>query len=147
MEVILKQDIEKLGKAGTIVEVKDGYARNFLLPNNLAVQKTAQNIKKLEEQEHKKLKQQEKIKKESEELKQRLSNISLTIPVLTKDDDRLYAGINTQNIANALKEEGLEISKNLIALDEPIKTLGIYEIKIKLHPEVTAEIKVWVVKK
>jgi len=148
MEVILNQDVDKLGKTGTIVKVKAGFARNFLIPNGLALRLTPANLKKLEQDKLRKASQLEKIKKESEALGERLANFSLTIPALTKEEeDRLYGSITSQDITDALKEEGFDIDKNSVILDEPIKSLGIYEIPIRLHPEVTAQIKVWVVKK
>ena len=147
MEVILNQDVEKLGKAGTVVKVKRGFARNFLIPNNLAVPLTAANLKKLEQEKEKKVSQLEKIKKEAEELKIRLEGLSFTIPALTQEEDRLYGSVTAHDIAQSLKEEGLNIDKNSIILDEPIKSLGIYEIPVRLHQEVTAKIKVWIVKK
>ena len=149
MEVILNKDVDKIGKAGSVVKVKDGFARNFLIPNKLALPLTASNLKKLEEQKQQKLLQLEKVRKECEELKSRLAELSLTMPSLTQDQDKdkLYGSISASDIAQALKEEGLQIDKNIIILEEPIKSLGIYEIPIKLHPEVTAAIKVWVVKK
>lgn len=148
MEVILKKDVEKIGKAGDVVKVKDGFARNFLLPNNLAVALNPANLKQLEQEKAKKAQKSEKIKKEAQELSNRLANFSLTMAALTKEEDeKLYGSIAAYEIANALKEEGFEIDKNLIMLEEPIKALGIYEIPIKLHPEVQAKIKVWVVKK
>lgn len=147
MEVILNQDVDKLGKSGTIVKVKAGFARNFLIPNGLALPLTPANLKKLEQDKLKKTLQIEKVKKESESLKERLAAISLTITALTKEEDALFGSVTSQDIADALKEEGLDIDKNSIILDEPIKSLGIYEIPIRLNPEVTAQIKVWVVKK
>ncbi len=147
MEVILKQDIEKIGKAGAVIKVKGGYARNFLIPNGLAVPLTPANLKRLEQEKQKKIYELEKVKKESEALGERLANLSLTLPALTQEGDRLYGGISSQDIAAALKEEGFDIEKNSIVLEEPIKSLGIYEIPVKLHPEVTAKIKVWIVKK
>lgn len=147
MEVILKQDIDKLGKAGTITKVKPGYARNFLIPNNLAVPLTASNLKKLEEERQRKIAQLEKIKKEALKVKERLSCFSLTLPVLVQEEDRLYGSITSQEIAKALNEEGFGVDKDSIILDGPIKSLGIYEIPIKLHPEISAKIKVWIVKK
>jgi large subunit ribosomal protein L9 len=147
MEVILNQDVGKLGKSGTIVKVKAGFARNFLIPNGLALPLTPANLKKLEQEKLRNALQIEKVKKGSEALKERLANISLTIPVLTQEEDKLYGGIGSQDIANALKEEGFDIDKSSLILDEPIKSLGIYEIPIRLHPEVTAQIKVWIVKK
>lgn len=147
MEVILSQDVDKLGKSGAVVKVKDGFARNFLIPNKLAIPLTPINLKKLEEEKRRKVSGLEKVKKDAFELKAKLENFSLTIAALVKDEDALYAGINSQDIAAALSEEGFVTDKSSIILDEPIKSLGIYEVPIKLHPEVLANIKVWVVKK
>lgn len=147
MEVILKQDVAKLGKVGSVIKVKDGYARNFLIPNNLALPLTPPNLKKLEEEKKRKFLHTEKMKKEYLGLKERLDGLSLTIPVLTHEADKLYAGISQQDLLAALKEEGIAVEKNCIILDEPIKSLGIYEVEIKLHPEITAKIKLWIVKK
>lgn len=147
MEVILNRDVDKLGKSGTVIKVKAGFARNFLIPNGLALPLTPGNLKKLQQDKLRKASQLEKIKKESEEIGERLANISLTIPALIKEEDILYGSITSQDIANALKEEGLDIDKNSVILDEPIKSLGIYEIPIKLHPDVVRKVKVWIVKK
>jgi large subunit ribosomal protein L9 len=147
MDVILNKDIDKLGKAGAVVKVKDGFARNFLIPNGLAVPVTPANLKRIEQEKESKTLQLGKIKKEAEAKKTRMDNFSLTIPALVKEDDALYAGIDAQDILAALNEEGFDIDKKSIAIDEPIKSLGIYEIPIKLHPEVVAKIKVWIVKK
>ena len=147
MEVILIQDVDRLGKSNSVIEVKDGYARNFLIPNKLAIPLTTENLKKLEQDKEKKHLQSDKIKKLAEEKAQRLSSLSLTIPALPQEDDRLYGSITIQDVAAGLKDEGIEIDKNSIVLTEPIKSLGIYEVGIKLHPEVSGTIKVWVVKK
>jgi large subunit ribosomal protein L9 len=147
MEVILNQDMDKLGKAGSIVKVKDGFARNFLIPNGLALPLTSGNLKKLEQEKQKKIDQLGKIKQESMELAARLNGLSLTIPALVQEDDKLFGSVTGQDIVQALKEEGFDIDKNTVILDQAIKSLGIYEIPLKLHPEVTATIKVWIVKK
>jgi large subunit ribosomal protein L9 len=147
MEVILNQDIDRVGKAGNIVKVKDGFARNFLIPNGLAVPVTPANLKKLEQEKQQKTLQLEKAKREAEELKAKLARLSLTIPVLTHEEDKLYASITEQDLAAALSEEGFNIDKNSIVLDEPIKALGIYEVSVNLHPEISAKVKVWIVKK
>ena len=147
MEVILRQDVDKLGKTGTIVKVKDGFARNFLIPNGLAVPLTPSNLKKLEQEKARKNLELEKAKKEAEDLKEKLSNLSLTIPVLTQEEEKLYGSISPNEVANALKDEGFQIDKNSIILEEPIKSLGIYEVPVKLHPQVLGKIKIWVVKK
>jgi large subunit ribosomal protein L9 len=147
MEVILIRDIDRLGKSNSIVNVKDGFARNFLIPNKLAIPLTSENIKKLEQDKQNKLLQSEKVKKLAQDQVKSLSSLSLTIPVLTLEDDRLYGSITAQDIAAGLKDEGIEIDKNSIILAEPIKNLGIYEVAVKLHPEVTTTLKVWIVKK
>ncbi len=147
MEVILNQDIDKLGKAGSVVKVKEGYARNFLIPRRLAVALTQENLKRLELEREKKNAQLLAKKKEAQELKDKLSSVSLTIPVLVQEDETLYGSITAQDIAAALKEEGLELDKTLIQLNDVIKSLGIYEVPVRLHPEVSVNIKVWIVKK
>ena len=147
MEVILKQDIDKLGKAGTVLKVKDGFARNFLIPKSLAVPTTPANLKKLEKEVQRKALELEKSRKKAQDLSQKLEGLSLTIPALTQEEDKLYGSIASQDIARTLKEEGFEIDKNNILLDEPIKSLGIYEVPVKLSSEVSAKIKVWIVKK
>lgn len=147
MEVILKEDVDRLGKAGAVIKVKDGFARNFLLPNGLAMLVTSGNLKKLEEEKHKKVLESEKSRKSAEELRAKLAALSLTVPVLVQDDGALYGSITAQDIERFLKEEGIEIDKNLIIIENPIKSLGIYELPVKLHPEIFAKIKIWVVKK
>ena len=147
MEVILKQDVPKIGKSGAVIKVKDGYARNFLIPNGLAVSVTPENLKKLEEEKQRKILQLEKIKKEAEAIKAKLDSFSLTLPALIQEDDKLYGSITAQDIAAALKEEGFDVEKGSIIIDEPIKSLGIYEVPIKLHSDILAKVKVWIVKK
>jgi large subunit ribosomal protein L9 len=146
MEVILIKDVEKIGKAGSVVKVKEGFARNFLFPHNLAKIATSGSLKQLEKEKQAKLAQYAKSKEESEELKKRLSAISLTISALAQGEE-LYGSISSQDIAAALKDEGFIIDKDTVELAEPIKSLGIYELVVKLHPEVIATVKLWVVKK
>ncbi len=147
MKVILNKDVEKVGKAGAVVAVKEGFARNFLFPHNLAVPATEGSLKQLEQEKQAGLEQSAKVKEESIQIKQRLSSISLTIPALTQGQEKLYGSISAQEISEALKEEGFSIDKSNIDLTEPIKSLGIYEVPVKLHPEVIATVKLWVVKK
>jgi len=147
MEVILNQDVEKIGRAGTVVQVKEGFARNFLFPHNLAKPATASSLAKLKQEQLARSAQSAKMKAESELVKQRLNALTLTIAALTQGEEKLYGSIHAQEIAEALKAEGFEINKNLIDLAEPIKSLGIYEIPVKLHPDVIATVKLWVVKK
>jgi len=147
MEVILNKDVEKIGQIGQVVKVKDGFARNFLIPHGLAVPVTNANIKALEQRNKEKIVQLEKEKNEALALKEKLSALSLTISVLAQGEEGLYGSVNAVDIVNLLKEEGIDINKSAIVLDEPIKALGIYEITVKIHPEVQAKVKVWVVKK
>jgi large subunit ribosomal protein L9 len=147
MEVILIKDVEKIGKAGSVVKVKEGFARNFLFPHNLAKVATPGSLKQLEKEKQVRSAQYAKTKEESEEVKKRLNALSLTISALTQGEEKLYGSISGHDIAAALKDEGFLIDKNAIELAEPIKSLGVYELPVKLHPEVTATLKLWVVKK
>ncbi|MCG2713455.1 MAG: 50S ribosomal protein L9 [Candidatus Omnitrophica bacterium] len=147
MEVILKKDVDKIGKAGAVVNVKEGFARNFLFPHDLAQPVTDAILKKLEQDALVKSAQSAKIKEEAVKLEERLSKLSLAIKVLTQGEEKLYGSINVFEISLALKEEGFDIDKNLIDLSEPIKVLGVYEVLIKLHAEVTAKVKLSIVKK
>lgn len=147
MEVILTQDVNGIGKSGAVIKVKDGFARNFLFPQKFAVISTERNLKTLELGRQKKNLQMEKMKKDAEKVRDRLQNLSLTIPVLTQEKEKLYGSISAADLQNALKEENIDIDKDDILLEEPIKALGIYEIPVNLHPEISATIKVWIVKK
>jgi len=148
MEVILMQDMKKIGKMGSVVKVKDGFARNFLLPQSLAVLATPDNLKRIEEKRKKQENQIERQKEQAMKLGARLNELSLTIPVQTHDEDKLYGSITAVEIINALSEEGFsELLPEAVILNEPIKSTGVYEIAIRLHPEVEVKIKLWVVKK
>lgn len=147
MEVILTKDVNKIGRAGTVVKVKDGFARNFLMPKGLATGVTPGNLKKLEQDKQKILLESEKKKVNANDLKVRLDSFSLTISVLAQEDGNLYGGIAAADISDALKNEGIEVDKGCITLDNPIKALGIYEVPLTLHPEVKSKLKVWIVKK
>lgn len=146
MEIILREDIEKLGKAGAVVEVASGYARNYLIPKGLAVVSTPQNLKMLEAEKSKKSRQVEKETAQANELAKKLSSFSGTIPVKAGVDDKLFGTVTSEDIAETLKASGIDVDKKKIVLDEPIKTLGVYNIDINLYPEITATIKIWVVK-
>jgi len=147
MKVILTKDVEKIGRSGSLLKVKDGFARNFLLPRGLAVEATPGNLKRLEQDKQKTSLSIEKEKGSAEDLKSRLENFSLTISALVKEDESLYGSITEADISSALKDEGIEIDKGCVILENPLKALGIYEIPLKLHPQVDAKLKVWVVKK
>lgn len=146
MELILTKDIEHLGKFGDVVNVKQGYARNYLLPRKLAVEATEGNKKAIEKKRLEIDKQEEQKRKEAEALVKKIEKLSLTASVQVGENEKLYGSVTTQDIAGLLKEEGFDIDKKKIELENPIKALGVYNAKIKLDPEVTATVKVWVVK-
>jgi large subunit ribosomal protein L9 len=147
MEVILNKDVDKIGRAGSVVQVKEGFARNFLFPHNLAKPATASSLKKLEQEQKDRSAQYAKAKEAAESIRQRLDAVSITIPALTQGEEKLYGSIHAHEIAEALKAEGFLVEKSLIDLAEPIKSLGIYEVPVRLHPDVVAKLKLWVVKK
>jgi len=147
MEVILSKDIQTLGKLGEVIKVKDGYARNFLLPRKLAYAATSANLKRIEQQEKKRKVQDEQAKKDAEVFAEKLNKTSCTIDVEVNDLDKLYGAIAEADIAKALEIEGFTIDKKDIVIEKPIEELGIFEIGINLHSEVTAKIRLWVTKK
>jgi large subunit ribosomal protein L9 len=145
MKVILRKDIERIGKCGEVISVKDGFARNYLLPQGLALTATKEGMRQIE-LDKKKIEQNKKIeKKKAEELADRLRGLSFSICAEAKDDN-LYGSVTAADICQALEEDQIHIDKQNIILANPIKNLGIYEVEIKLHPEVSVKIKVWVVK-
>lgn len=146
MRVILKEEYKRLGKAGEIIEVKPGYARNFLVPRGIAVEATSSNLKVFEEQKKLEVSKMNRAQKSAEELAKQLEKVSCTASVAVGEEDRVFGSVTSQTIADLLGEKGFEIDRRKIVLDEPIKALGIYEVPIKLHPEVEVKIKVWVVK-
>jgi len=146
MKVILKKDVETLGPAGKIIDVKDGYARNYLIPQGIALKADEKNIKILEEEQKRLKLKLNKDKKNAELLAEKLNGVSCTATVSVGEEDRVFGSVTSQNIADLLKEKGFDIDRKKILLEEPIKALGIYEIPIKLHSEVEAKIKLWVVK-
>ena len=147
MKVILKKKVEKLGDAWDTVNVKDGYARNFLFPMGLALEATKASLKMREDSRAKNAALQEKDKFQAQETAKKLQNASFTLAMEATLEDKLYGSVDAEELVKFLKSEGYDIDKKDILLDEPIRSLGVYNIDIKLHPEVTAKIKVWIVKK
>ena len=131
---------------GDLIQTKDGYARNYLLPKKIAVPANPQNLKTLEHQKTLLQQKQNRIKRDAEKLAQKIEKISCTISKPAGEDDKLFGAVTSLDIEESLNEEGLKIDRKRIQLEEPIKSLGIYKVPIKLHPEVTANLKVWVVK-
>ena len=146
MKVVLLEDIPRLGKMGDLIQTKDGYARNYLLPKKIAVPANPQNLKTLEHQKTLLQQKQNRIKRDAEKLAQKIEKISCTISKPAGEEDKLFGAVTSLDIEESLNEEGLKIDRKRIQLEEPIKSLGIYKVPIKLHPEVTANLKVWVVK-
>ena len=146
MKVILKEDMDTLGRAGDTVDVKDGYARNFLLPRRKAVKATPQNLRNLEFESERMKQELDKTKGEAERLADKIENLSFTISRQAGETEKLFGSVTSMDIARLLKEEGLEIDRKKILLEEPIKSLGVYTIPIKLHPEVVKEITISIVK-
>ena len=146
MKVILRQNTEGLGQIGQMIDVKDGYARNFLIPRKLAYPALEGNIRALEEEKKTLSKKKEQELAAAETLAAGLEKVSVTIPVQVGEEDKIFGSVTTQMISDALKEKGHEIDKRKIEIEEPIKALGIYSVSIKLHPNVSAKIKVWVVR-
>lgn len=146
MKIILKNDINTLGTAGQVVEVKRGYARNYLIPKGIAFEATPGNQKVFENEQKMEQVRMLRGKKDAGELADRIAKLSITVAVQVGEDDKLFGAVTSQNIADMLKENGCEIDRKKIVLEEPIKALGVYDIPIKLHPEITSTVKLWVVK-
>ncbi len=146
MKIILRQDHEKLGKIGDVVDVKDGYARNFLIPRNLAYEATKSSLRMLEEEKKQHAKKQVKEHKHAELLAEQLEKTSVTIKMKVGEDDKLFGSVTAQLIADSLAEKGITLDKRAIELEEPIKALGIYDVKARLATGVSGTVKVWVVR-
>jgi len=146
MKVILTEDVQHLGSASQLITVKNGYARNFLIPKGKALMATTQNLKNLEHQKRLIQEKLQKTKRLADVLARRIEAISCTISKPAGEEDKIFGSVTTADIQSCLKHEGLDIEKKKIVLDEPIRSLGIFNVPIKLHPDITASLKVWVVK-
>ena len=147
MEIILSKDVQKLGKAGDVVKVKEGFARNYLFPRREAYPATPANIKRVERLKEQKVQVEQQAKQQAQELAEKLSKVSLSISAEVNDLEKLYGSVTDVDIARALEAEGFTVDKKNIILEHPIQELGIYEINVKLHPDVTAKCRLWVTKK
>jgi len=146
MKVILTKDVPGLGKEGDTKDLSKGYARNFLFPKGLAVPETAFARNRIREQKKRIELHNVQQTDEAQKLAEELNSISINIPAAAQDNDRLFGAIHEADIAKALKEQGYDIEKKNILLDEPIKSIGVYRVPIKILDTVKAELKVWVVK-
>ncbi len=142
MKIILRQDMDALGLEGDIVDVANGYARNYLIPKGIALEENKQNIKLLETQRKKIEVKRLKAKEHAEKIKEKIAEMVVTISQKAGEEDKLYGSVTTMDIASYLEKQGIAIDRRKIALSKPIKTLGEFEVPIKLYPEVTGSIKV-----
>ncbi|MGO4881264.1 MAG: 50S ribosomal protein L9 [Bryobacteraceae bacterium] len=146
MEVILREDIDRLGNRGQVVRVADGYARNFLLPKRLAVAATDANRKIVEQERQAHLRREAKQKSEAEDLSKLLSGVTVTIAQKAGENDQLFGSVTSKDVADALAAKNFTIDRRKVLLDEPIKQLGEFKVPVRLHKDVTAEVTVQVVK-
>ncbi len=145
MRVILKDDVKNVGKMGQVVDVADGYARNYLVPRGLAVDANIKNIKSLEHEKRIIEEKAKKTKNSAQDLAHKISTITLTIKAKVGEEGKLFGSVTTMDIAELLKNEGIEIDKKKISLDEPIKRLGSYTVNVKLHPEISTQVNIQIV--
>jgi large subunit ribosomal protein L9 len=146
MQVILRDRLDNLGNAGDIVTVKPGYARNYLIPRGLAYAATDANVKRMERESANIEKAAAEAVQAARKQAAALEGVSVTFTARAGDEGRLFGSITSSDIADKLSEQGIEIDRRQIQLDEPIKALGVSSVAIRLHPEVRPEIKVWVIK-
>lgn len=144
MKIILRENVEHLGTIGEIVTVRDGYARNFLIPRGSAYYASPKAIRMLESEKKQYEARMAKLKTEAELIAAKLADTQVSIAMQVGDEGRLFGSVTNQMIAQELTDKGFSIDRRLIMLDEPIKSIGEFEVKIKLHPEVHAPLKVWV---
>ncbi len=148
MKVILLEDVKNVGKKGNIINAKDGYARNFLFPKNLAIEATTVNLKNLENAKKHKEEKEKELLDEAKKLEEELMKITVVMKSKTGENGKLFGSITTKEIAEQLeKEHGFSFDKKKIDLEEPIKSVGEYSVKIKLHTMVNAKLKVIVTEK
>ncbi len=145
MKVILRENVENLGKIGDIVKVSDGYARNFLLPRKLVSLADEKNVKAIEHHKKELQKKRARDMKEYQEVAKKLEAFSVTISRKVGDKEKLFGSVTTTDIAGALVKGGFNVDRKNIQLVDPIKQLGVHSVNVKLSPEVVAQVKVWVV--
>ena len=145
MQVILLEDVTSLGKTGDLVKVSDGYGRNYLIPQKKAILATEKNLKALEHQKRLVQHRVSKARKDVQKLAQEIESLSCTFAKPVGESGKLFGSVTTMEIEAYLKENGIDLDRKKIHLEEPIKSVGMYSVPIKLHPELIAHLKVWVV--
>ena|SRR3972149_1374042 len=146
MKVILKEEVKGLGKAGAIVNVAEGYGRNFLLPQKKAVDATPDNLKKAEKEKKKEEEKQKHLIVDAQELAKKVNEYSITISRQVGEGEKMFGAVTSSDIAEALKKEGINIDKRQVYIEKPIKDLGLFQVPIKIHQDITSLLKVWIVK-
>ena len=146
MDVILREDVDKLGRTGEVVTVKDGYARNFLLPRGLAYLATDGNRRRLQAEQRQRDRRVAEEVSSARELATRLETVSLSFSMKAGEGDKLFGSVTAADIAERLAAEGLTVDRKAVELENPIKALGVYKVPIRLHADVKPEVRVWVVK-
>ena len=147
MKIILRDDVEKVGRVGEVVSVKDGFARNYLIPRKLAIPATFGNVRAIDQVKIQKEQRDKKRLRESDRIKAALERVSCTAEVQVGEEDKVFGSVTSAHISDLLKEQGFTIDKRDILLDEPLKALGVYSVDVKVDRDVIAKVKVWVVKK
>jgi len=145
MKVILKDDVKGLGNMGQVVDVSDGYARNFLIPKGVALEANVKNIKALEHQKRIIQEKAKKVMNQAKDLSEKMANLSVVIKAKAGEEEKLFGSVTSMDIAEAFKNQGIDIDKKKIVLEEPIKRLGTYTVNVKLHPEVITTVNVQVI--
>jgi large subunit ribosomal protein L9 len=146
MKLILTEDIPRLGSQGDVVNVKDGFGRNYLIPSGKALPATPGNLAKLNDKMKIEEARLRKDKRLAREMAERLASVSCTIRVQADENDKLYGAVHERDVSQALADQGIEIDPGSIVLEEPLKMLGVYPVKLRLFKDVEAEIKVWVIR-
>ncbi len=145
MKLLLSEDVKDLGLAGDIVTVANGYGRNYLLPRHLAVEVTPANLRQIEGMKKIRAARELERVKDFRMLAERIAALDVTIKERVSESDILYGSVTAKNLVDALSAEGVVLEQSMVKLEEPIKTLGVHRVKIRMHPEVETELKVWVV--
>lgn len=146
MQVILRESLDNLGAVGEVVDVKPGYARNYLLPKGLAYEATDANLRQMEREKVLQEKREAQTFADARERASSIEGVSLTFNARAGEEGRLFGSITSADIADRLAEQGVEVDRRQIDLDEPIKALGVFSVPVKLHAQVRPEVKVWVIK-
>ncbi len=142
MRVILKEDVKDLGEIGSIVDVKNGFGRNYLIPRNLAAEANPRNIKQFEHEKNIILAKAKKVKESMQDLAGRISKLNISIEAKAGEEEKLFGSVTSKDIAEAIAAQGIDVDKRKVMLEEPIKRLGVYDVSVKIHQDITATLKI-----